>query len=183
MRDDARLVLAFSGRTKAGKTTIANSLAGRLNWPLASFGDYVRSEALSRGRTDKREDLQDLGATLITTLGIDEFCRLTLAHADLDNNSAPCIVEGVRHLDALTALRRLFEPVPVYLIHLDISDEERQKRLEAEGVTLDRGAAWEQHDTEQDVAQILPDQAELLVPVGDMPEPALATIIGWLDAS
>lgn len=112
MRDDGRLVIALSGRTKAGKSTIAEALALRLHWPCASFGGYVRAEAHRTNRPDDRESLQELGADLIARLGWEGFCRGTLAHAGLDGSSAPCIVEGVRHLDALDMLRHFFEPIP-----------------------------------------------------------------------
>lgn len=183
MRDDGRLVIALSGRTKAGKSTIAYALAEQLGWSSASFGDYVRDQARRANQPEDREALQELGAELIARLGWDEFCRRTLAHAGIEEPSTPCIVEGVRHLDALDALRRVFEPFPVYLVHLDVANEERDRRLASEGVSAERGAAWERHSTERDVAQALPDRADLRVPVGETPEQPVAAIIDWLKAA
>jgi chloramphenicol 3-O-phosphotransferase len=183
MRDDGRLVIALSGRTKAGKSTIAHALAERLGWPWASFGEYVRAEARRTGRPDDRETLQELGAGLITSLGYEEFCRRALAHAGLDGDSVPCIVEGVRHLDVLGSLRNSFDPFPVYLVHVEVADEERDRRLSAEGIDRERGAAWEQHSTERDVAAALPASADLAVHVGPTPESSVATIVAWLEAA
>ena len=183
MRDDGRMVIALSGRTKAGKSTIARALAERLGWPWASFGEYVRAEASRTDRPDDRETLQELGAGLIASLGCEEFCRRTLAHASLDGDSVPCIVEGVRHLDVLRSLRDLFDPFPVYLVQLEVADEERDRRLTAEGIDPERGAAWEQHSTERDVAAALPARSDLRVRVGQTPESSVAAIVAWLEAA
>ncbi len=180
MRADGRLVLALSGRTKAGKSTIARALGERLGWPWASFGDYVREAARRTSRTDTREGLQELGRELIADLGWKEFCRRTLAHGGLYGDSVPCIVEGVRHLNALTTLRDLFLPAPVYLVHLDVADEARDQRLETEGIPAHRGAEWEQHSTERDVHDTLPARAQLRVSVDQSPEPSVSVIIDWL---
>lgn len=181
MRDDGRLVVALSGRTKAGKSTIARALGERLHWPCASFGDYVREEARSTGRGDAREDLHELGTELIATLGWEEFFRRTLAQAGLDKDSVPCIVEGIRHLDALTTLHALFLPVPVYLVHLDVPDKERERRFQAEGIASQRAAGWDQHSTERDVAEALPARAELRVSVSESPAPSVNAIVDWLN--
>ena len=93
----------------------------------------------------------------------------------------PCIVEGVRHLNALTTLRDLFLPAPVYLVHLDVADEARDQRLETEGIPAHRGAEWEQHSTERDVHDTLPARAQLRVSVDQSPEPSVSVIIDWLN--
>jgi chloramphenicol 3-O-phosphotransferase len=183
MRDDGRLVIGLSGRTKAGKSAIAHALGERLGWPWASFGEYVRSEARLTGRSEDRESLQELGVELIDRLGWDTFCRRTLDHARLDSDSVPCIVEGIRHVEVLRTLRDLFAPFPVYLIHLRLADEERDRRLAAEGIDPRRGVVWEQHSTERDVAKALPDRADLHVKIEETPDASVATILDWLKAA
>lgn len=143
----------------------------------------MRAEARRTARPDNREDLQELGAELIARLGWEEFCRRTLARAGLDRDSATCIVEGVRHLDALDALRDFFDPFLVYLVHLELGDEERDRRLTAIGVDPERGGAWEQHSTERDVPEALPARADLRVPVEQTLGASVAAIIDWLEAT
>jgi dephospho-CoA kinase len=180
IRDEGKLVLALSGRTKAGKSTVAGALAGTLGWPSASFGDYVREEARLRNEPAEREKLQQLGAELIVALGWRQFSRRALAHARLDGDSVPCILEGIRHLEALTTLRELFAPAPVYLIYLDISDHQRNRRLAAEGVSVGRAAAWERHSTERDTQGVLAAYADLVVPATEQPKSCVSTILNWL---
>lgn len=176
-----RHVVAIAGRTRAGKTTLATALAAELGWPAASFSSYVRAEAGRRGIAEERRPLQDLGASMIETMGPRAFvagmldaARLTIA-AD-----APLLVEGVRHLVVLEALREIAAPIPADLVFLDVSDAERNRRLAAEGVSAAEGAEWEQHSTERDVVNRLPSVADLLVDA-DAPRDFVAkTVLTWL---
>jgi dephospho-CoA kinase len=178
-----KVVVALSGRTKSGKSTVAEAFAERLGWPNASFGNFVRSEAASRGIGETREELQDLGEALIEDLGWEEFCLRTLRHGELDGNSVPCIVDGVRHVNALTTLRKIFQPIPVHLVHLEVPDELRDTRLAADGVSSEQGKEWEEHSTERDVATLLPEMADLRLPAScDDPFLTASEIESWLES-
>jgi len=157
------LVLALAGRTTAGKTTIATELSKQLGWPRAAFGDFVRNEAVAAGLDVEREMLQALGAELIEQLGWTEFCLRVLRHAGLSASSVPCIVEGIRHTEALSTLVAIFAPTPVRLVYITLTDGERNKRLAFEDVSASRGKRWEQHSTEREVA-MLADRAALVLP-------------------
>jgi hypothetical protein len=178
-RDD--LVLAISGRTRAGKTTLATALEERLGWPAASFSRWIRAEAHRRGIPEERRTLQDLGADLIVELGWRDFCLGMLRHANLGRGDAPFVVEGVRHLGTLAALRDVVAPAPLRLVHLSVSDAERDRRLAAEGVDAATGAAWELHSTEQEVIAGLPEVADLVVDADRPREEVLRTVLDWLE--
>lgn len=180
MRDGGKLVLGFSGRIRAGKSTVTSATAQALGWPTASFGDYVRAEATQRHLPGDREALQTVGEELISTLGWPEFCERTLAHAGLTRTSVPCIIEGIRHVTALETLRAMFEPVRVYLIHVQTSEHERERRLRREGVSREQAAVWSQHSTERDVQDALPSSADLRVTLEDTPDTAVGEISAWL---
>ena len=183
MEGPPQLVVALSGRTLSGKSSVTRVLSERLGWPSVSFGDFVRAEAAERGLPDSREVLQDLGQDLISELGWEDFCVATLDNAGLDSKSAPCIIEGVRHVDALSALRSAFSPASVLHVHLDVSDELRAVRLEAAGIPEVQGEEWEEHMTERDVAEILPEEADLRVTVtGQSVEVTAGEIQTWIEA-
>lgn len=176
-------VVAISGRTRAGKTTLAAGLERELGWQTASFSSWIRAEARERGLAEERRPLQDLGARLIEELGWDEFCLAMLRHARVGPADAPFAVEGIRHVGTLDGLRDVLAPVEVVLVHLNVSDEERNRRLAAEGVDVETGAAWERHWTEQEVLNALPTAADLVID-GDQPKrDVLATVVNWLDES
>jgi len=175
-------VLAISGRIGAGKSSLAAELHKLLGWPRASFGEFVRAEANRRQLVESRENLQDLGAELITTLGWPEFCARTLAAVGLGANSVPCVVEGVRHVDALTALRDFFAPVPVYLVHVEVPDEQRAQRMASEGIDSRQAEGWAQHSTERDVAHALPAAADVRVATAGTVEEAVRVVSDWLES-
>lgn len=177
---DPPLVLTISGRTRAGKTTLATELSESLRWPWTSFSSYVRAEAQRRGIPETRRALQDLGAGLIDELGAEEFCRRMLEHGTVSVESAPFIVEGVRHLAVLKALRRVLAPAKVLHVHLDVSDAERNRRLAGEGVSAAEGQQWERHSTERDVLAGLPGAADLLVDADRAREEVANTVVEWL---
>lgn len=181
-RPDASPVLAITGRIRAGKTTLANTLEREHGWRRVAFSDYVRAEAARRGVPETREALQALAVELIEALGWDGFAAAALAEADLDPAQirAPAVIEGARHLETLDALKRLFAPAAVRVIYLRVSDAERNRRLAAEGVDAQTGAVWEAHSTERQVVSVLPAKADLVVDADQEPPAVVEAILGWV---
>jgi hypothetical protein len=159
-----RRVVAIAGRTRSGKTTLTTTLATELGWPSASFSSYVRAEARRRAIEENRRGLQDLGAQMIETMGPRAFVEGMFENAGLTVvEHAPLLVEGVRHLTVLEALREVSAPIPTHLVYLNVSDTERNRRLAGEGISAREGEEWEEHSTEQDVLHGLEGQADLVV--------------------
>jgi dephospho-CoA kinase len=176
-----RVVLAIGGRTSSGKTSVASLLSDRFGWQRMAFGDYVRSAAVNRGIPDDRRSLQDLGESMIEALGLKAFCLGALESSRLDANSAPCLIEGVRHLSVLECLREIFEPIPVLYVHLDVADGQRNQRLAASGISEEEGADWEVHSTERDVRLELPAAADLTIDANSRTaEEAANAVEAWL---
>lgn len=180
MRDDGKLVLGLSGRIRAGKSTLTSALAQRLGWPTASFGHFVRSQAIRRQIGEDRDTLQALGEELISTLGWHEFCERMLGHAGLSPSTEPCIIEGIRHVEALQTLRGIFSPWPVYLVHVQTSEPQREVRLQRDGISPEQAAKWSQHSTERDVLDALPALADLSVASDGSPDGAVEQVLSWL---
>ena len=115
-------VIGFAGRKKSGKTTISQTVADTLNWPYASFGDFVRHEA-SRRNLDATSlvVLQDLGEKLIGD-GWPEFCRGVLALSEWKPGKS-LIIDGIRHAEAVQQLTRIVAPLPFALVYVSTHDE------------------------------------------------------------
>jgi hypothetical protein len=173
-------VIAISGRLRAGKTTLAHCLAEVLSCPQASFGDYVRAKASERGLPDDRATLQDLGERLIANEGWPAFCEHALALAGAGPGTVPIVVEGVRHVDALSTLRELFAPVRVVLVHIDADEHVRSARMQHEIQGEKQLTAVEGHSTEQDTKSLLPGVADLVVSGLAGKDVACETVISWL---
>ena len=153
-------VACFSGGIGSGKTTLANAVGERLGLKVASFGGFVRRIAGTRGVPEERQALQALGEALITEMTFDGFCHAVLVAAGWVEGGS-VVVDGIRHVAAFDAIKRLVEPVSVKLFFVDVPREVRQARAEggqrSEGTDLAKADA---HSTEQDVHGALRDLAD-----------------------
>jgi hypothetical protein len=168
--------IAISGRIDSGKSAVADLLSASLALPVLSFGAYVRSKSEPNA---SREQLQDLGAKLLDSLGPSGLVDAVLEFNDLDS-SQPAIWEGVRHRTVFAALRRAYLPGGICLIYLHPPEGERLARAREEAGDDVRLASWESHATEQidDLAQ----EADLHV-AASTPAAAASEILTRLSSS
>src|SRR5579863_6121642 len=119
-------IFAFAGPSKSGKTTLGRRLATELDLPFASFGDYVRKEAHRNGLSNpSSEDLQVTGQ-LLAKNDMPAFCKAVLEEGGFVVGQG-LVVDGVRHLSALSTLKVLIPQQPVKLVYLESSVSERVK--------------------------------------------------------
>ena len=156
-------VICLSGGIASGKTTLASAIAERLGVPHASFGRFVRATADGRQIPQERENLQSLGEALISELGWEGFCRAVLNDGGWQPG-ASIVVDGVRHVTALTTIKNLVEPIATKLIFIDVPRDVREARIEGkqhqEATTLAKADA---HATEKDVHGALRNLADLVL--------------------
>lgn len=174
------VIVALSGKTGSGKSSVASALAAKLSAPFVSFGNFVRARAIALGLPNPtgRATLQPLGERLILELGWNEFCRAVLNQAPWDA-SAYIVVDGVRHAECISALRQI---APSRLVYLTVSDQERADRLRARGEITT--AISDLHSTEIQVGDTLPAMADLLLNSADeAPEDLAQMIVSWLETS
>ena len=162
--------VGFSGRIASGKTSLASELAKSLGCPVASFGEYVRYIAMDRGLETERGVLQEIGESLINT-GIPSLCESVLAHASW-TPAKSIVIEGIRHMGVLAALRDLLQPLDLIHIHLSVGDRAQRERLKSRNSNargIDRKV--EKHSTEIEVLSVLPDIADVVIdgtqPIGE----------------
>ncbi|AIF85380.1 cytidylate kinase [Candidatus Nitrososphaera evergladensis SR1] len=157
------LILAFAGRIGSGKSTLSKEISEKMKWRRISFGDYVRSVASDRNLDHSRETLQQLGEALIVELGWKPFCKAVLDFGNWDP-SEPLIVDGVRHLEALNAIKDIVYPARVALIFITLPEAERLERIERrDGVGRVGLTAVDSHSTESQVGFQLVELADLKV--------------------
>lgn len=121
-------IICLSGKIGSGKTTLANGLAKRLEIPLLSTGDFIKSECKSRGSSlIYRENLQTVGMEYINT-GWDSFVNEFLKHYNWIKSSS-YLIEGIRHVEFYNAIKRFTDPTKTYLVYIDLDEKERQDRI------------------------------------------------------
>jgi dephospho-CoA kinase len=173
------VALAISGRIASGKSSLTQDLACALGWRRASFGDYVRVVAAERGMEPTRTNLQELGAQFV-----DEdpfgFARAVLQQAGWTEGQ-PVLIDGLRHVVILEALRGFLHPLPLKLIFVAVDDDVRFERLasRSEGAPEHLQLA-ESHSTERDVRGDLLAAADLVVDGSKPPQRLVAEVTEWI---
>lgn len=155
-------VVALAGGIGSGKSSIAASVAGRLGCRMASFGGYVREISAERGLEQTRAVLQGIGEELMAR-DPPGFVRNVLSRYGYQQSSC-FVVEGVRHAEAVLALRELVKPQAVLLVYLNAPADERHARVVrrdgADGASL---PVVETHSTEVQVGTVMARMADFAV--------------------
>ncbi len=174
------VALAFAGGIGSGKTTLSTEVAERLSWPRVAFGDYVRGVAIQRGIAATRDRLQSLGATLIDEQGWEGFCRSVLGQA-MWQPGASIVVDGARHAEVAVSLKHLVAPSIFLLVLVKTDPVVRARRI------AERRAAYEYdlpiaatHSTEEQVGDLLPSLADLVIDGSQPSYQSVAAITEWL---
>jgi adenylate kinase family enzyme len=159
---DVRLkpaVICFSSLMGAGKSTLAISLANSLGWPHTSFGGYVREIAQQRGSDQSREALQQIGEELIST-NVQTFSQAVISQIDWRKG---CVIDGIRHNQVLQAIKNIVNPLPTFLVFVNIDESVRRKRLHERGMTDNQIDAADGHSTETQVRARLKQEADIVL--------------------
>jgi dephospho-CoA kinase len=174
------VALGISGRIGSGKTALAVVLSERLGCPRASFGDYVRSVAETRGLdASQRDVLQAVGDDLIAS-GWETFCVAVLKSTGFTAGSV--VVDAIRHADAAETMRKLLAPTPWRLVAVESEEATRRSRLAVRGID-DAGATLaDSHPNEGEVASVMAS-ADLVVSSDTTVEAAADVVMEWLTTS
>jgi cytidylate kinase len=172
-------IIAFSGSSHTGKTTLARLLASHLQCKFASFGEYVRSEASRKAiPRPSRRDLQDMGQNLVER-DLVPFCRAVLAAADFRPGDR-LILDGVRHKEVLQTISKLSQGQPVALIYLHTALKNRMARDESSASEQDLQLE-DSHKVESQVHSELRELADLVVETSQGPSSTLSHILSWIE--
>lgn len=173
------IVLSFAGSIASGKSTLSIEVASSLGWQRVSFGDYVRTVAQRQGLGESREVLQAVGATLVNQ-GMEQFCRAVLAQVNWQPRQ-PLVVDGIRHAEVVSALRRLVAPSKLLLVFVAVNESTREARLIERGLThQEQWQQFETHSTEAQVQTVLREMANLTVDSTRKIEELVKEIVMWV---
>jgi cytidylate kinase len=155
------MILGFSGKIGSGKSTLSAEVANQLNWKHASFGLYVQKVALSKNIAPTRENLQNLGARLLSD-NAKKFCLSVVKESNWAYGES-LVIEGIRHEEVIEIIRDITKPDIFKLIFLKISDKNIRKSRIANRDNTPINEA-DEHPTEKEVMNnTLLKRADLIV--------------------
>jgi hypothetical protein len=171
-------VFLISGSSRVGKTSLAKEIARLVDGSFVSFGDHVRSIAISISdrNANNRKILQDLGQQLVDR-DPHGFCIAVIERAS-DSSCAPLVVDGLRHLSLLPILKELLPGRDVSLIFMESSLRIRQSRWDGT-TSADEIEAFDSHPVETDLSA-LRQRSDLIINTSDGFETALKVFLDWL---
>ena len=173
------IVLAFAGRMGSGKTALTTALAQALGCRRASFGDYVRHIVKARGIEQTRENLQTVGTDLLEKDRL-AFCKEVLSHSGWTSGDA-LIIDGLRHAETIDLIRQLISPLKLKIVYIEIDEDVRLKRLGARGEgERETLILAEAHSSEQQVASVLAQLADLTIDGGDPVHESVRSVEKWI---
>jgi len=154
------MILAFAGKIGSGKSTLSKSVAEDLHFLYASFGNYVRKLAIDKGIAVTRPNLQDLGEQMVRE-DVHAFSLAVLKEAGWCPG-ASIVLDGIRHIEAINAIRTIVYPDVFKLIYIEIRDDEiRELRVSIREENL---STVDQHPTEKQIMNnSLTNAADLVV--------------------
>jgi adenylate kinase family enzyme len=175
---DKPVVIAFAGPIGSGKTTISRALAKRLHCKLASFGDYFRKTAARLGHDPAdRTSLQRLGEEQVR-LSPDNVCRELLISSDWRPSDGTIVIDGVRHVEILVALKRAIAPLSIFLVYVQ-RDKIRATLLSTQ-VGKHNMELFDAHTTELQ-NDVLRSSADAVVCAADDPTAIVGRIVRQLE--
>ncbi|MHB0965780.1 MAG: AAA family ATPase [Bellilinea sp.] len=175
-------IICFGGQIASGKTTISQSIAVKLGWKYASFGNYVRYYVSNLGLNPlNRNILQIFGQRLIDE-GWEIFCGKVLDFA-LWKPGESLVIDGVRHKEAIETIKYIVRPMPVVFIYINVIEEIRLKRIYSRGLSLDTIHREESTPIEEESKTSLIEFADLVID-GSLPiKEVVEEIEEWLSNS
>lgn len=158
----ARQAVLLAGPMAVGKSSIGRYLESS-GFRVAAFGDVVRrrANALRLDSTD-RSVLQDVGRDMHQELGA---VGMTMALLDLFPEDAELVVDGIRHVDVLEALRAAVDLS--LFVYVTATESVLKDRWLSRGGTEEGWSSARSHTVESQHAQ-LESLADLLLDTTDL---------------
>jgi dephospho-CoA kinase len=171
-------IFLLSGSSKVGKTSIARKLADAIGCPTASFGDYVRSRAVTvlGGGSATRQQLQELGQQLVTK-DAESFCRSVLSFGGFKPGE-PFVLDGLRHLQVLPAIQSIAPDGIPRIIYLEAPTDLRIARWDG-AISASELSEVDSHPVEADLVQIR-KMADIVIDTQVGIERSVSDVMVWV---
>jgi dephospho-CoA kinase len=150
IRDLSNVCVALVGKIGAGKSTLASYLSKDLNWKLLSISKFLEHLARNQGKEVRRESLQNLGLAMIKRNSL-QFCKDALSFAGW-TSSEGLVIDGLRDIVLFEGFKMLVNPMPSYLVYIQINENLRHLRLSLDRKTpIQNIFRFEEHPVEKGI--------------------------------
>jgi hypothetical protein len=128
-------VIGFSALANGGDKEIAQSIAKDRNMNSVSFGAWLKKRAKESGRQVDRRSLQLFGQQLIHDKGELSLCLDVLEAIPETLADQVLVIEGIRHIKVLEAMRALFGSERFFLTYVHRPENRRIELLKDENLS------------------------------------------------
>jgi dephospho-CoA kinase len=174
--------LIFCGKLGSGKSTVSKEVAIQIGANWNSFGNSVRRIAEERGLPTDRDQLQKLGAQLVSEAP-EFFCDRVLAGASHSSNRI-IVLDGLRHESILALLRKKLSPEKLLCVFVEVDEETRIDRIaKRNSLKREEVLQLDTHSTEIEVETTLRLLSDFVVDNSKSPESAINAVILWLNSN
>ena len=141
----------------SGKTYTANLVSKKIEYPIASFGGYLKSYSEKNSLPIGRKALQDIGEEFIKTKP-EQFLNDVINYSI--GNSDSIIIEGVRHISIFHLIKSLAETTTSIFIEAD--NQTRYERYcsrinDSDGFkTFEQFIILDKHSVEKEIQSLKP---------------------------
>ena len=171
-------IFAFSGPIGSGKSSVSKLFASKIGATWVGFGATVKKIALERKLPTDRESLQKLGASLVKDEA-ESFCSRVV----VEISDKPAVIDGLRHISILEALRDLLKPRNVKCIYVDTPLDIRLNRVKLrDGLTSEQLSKLGMHSTEIQVDHDVKSVADFVAANRNSVEECVDSIVAWTSA-
>ena len=154
-------IITISGRISAGKSYVAKMLHAEFEFPIASFGGYLKYYCEQNGLPTDRKTLQNTGEAFVKA-DSKKFLADVLSH--FIGASDSIILEGVRHQSIFENVKELTENRLAVFVEADL--QTRYKRYFERNKDSDELKTFEQFEIADNHSVEL--EIESLKPVCDL---------------
>ncbi|MCW3094143.1 MAG: hypothetical protein JWP81_5212 [Ferruginibacter sp.] len=110
-------LITISGGICSGKTYTANLISKKTDFPVASFGGYLKHYSTNNNLPIDRKSLQDMGEKFVQT-SPQQFLKDVINY--YAGNSDSVIIEGVRHISIFELINVLADKKIAIYVEADL---------------------------------------------------------------
>ncbi|MDA4845249.1 AAA family ATPase [Hoeflea poritis] len=158
-----RFAIGVSGKIGSGKTTFIRRLCEEHDFAVASFGTFFRKLAEDRNLPSNREVFQN-----ITDEYFSKHNHIDLVTEVINksgwNKENKLLLDGMRYAETIPAVSNIIHPVPLFLVYINVSENERIKRIEKrDNLRPNILKQHETHESESAVYKQIISAADLII--------------------